>query len=81
MSDTFEQIRHQIHDLRNLIGPVNLKLADMEHQIITCRDYIEEKTGTLESKLLSALFRLDRQDIKIAEMSERMSRLERQNGT
>jgi hypothetical protein len=83
MKDAFEQVRQQIHEIRNIIGPVNLKLADMEHQITTSKAYLEEKISRLESKLLTTLFRLDRQDLQIAnilagqeKMSERVKRLE-----
>ncbi len=83
MKDAFEQVRQQIHEIRNIIGPVNLKLADMEHQITTSKAYLEEKNSRLESKLLTTLFRLDMQDLQIAnilsgleKMSERVKRLE-----
>jgi hypothetical protein len=84
MKDVFEQVRQQIHEIRNIIGPVNLKLADMEHQIINSRAYFEEKTLALESKLLAAIFRLDKMDVQIADIAagkenlvERVRRLER----
>jgi hypothetical protein len=86
MRDTFDQIRDQIHEIRNLVGPVNLKLANMEHQIVTSRAFLEERAMTLESKLLGALFRMDKQDLKIADLMasqekllERMNRFERQS--
>jgi len=85
MKDTFEQIRQQIHEIRNIFGPMDLKLANMEHQIATSQAYLEEKNATLESRLLSALFRMDRQDAKIASLAagqeqilEKMKRYERQ---
>jgi hypothetical protein len=84
MKDAFEQVRQQIHEIRNIIGPVNLKLADMDHQIATSKAYLEEKVLTLESKLLSAVFRIDRQDVQIAhilagqeKMMEQVRRLDR----
>ena len=86
MRDTFDQIRDQIHEIRNPVGPVNLKLANMEHQIVTSRAFLEERAMTLESKLLGALFRMDKQDLKIADLMasqekllERMNRFERQS--
>lgn len=79
----FDQIRQQIHEIRNLIGPVNLKLAEMEHQITTSKAFLEEKTLILESKLMAVLFRLDNQEAKIAhiqteneKLSERMEKFE-----
>ncbi|HEY1787303.1 MAG TPA: hypothetical protein VGJ73_04070 [Verrucomicrobiae bacterium] len=84
MSDMFEQVRQQIHQIRNLIGPVNLKLADLEYQIIKCKVDFEERTLTLESKLLGALFRIDQHDMKLVdvvalqkELLEKMKKFER----
>jgi hypothetical protein len=58
----------------------------MEHQIVTSRAFLEERAMTLESKLLGALFRMDKQDLKIADLMasqekllERMNRFERQS--
>ena len=87
MKDFFEQIRQQIHEIRNIVGPVNLKLADMEHQLTTTKTFLEEKTLSLESRLFAALIRLDNQDMRIADilagqkkLSERMNRFEQQDG-
>jgi hypothetical protein len=55
----------------------------LELRIVESRQLFEEKAMTLESKLLGTLFRLDRHDIKIAdilvcqgEMLERIKQLE-----
>ena len=61
MADMFEQIREQIHEIRNIVGPVDLKLANMEHQLT-------EKTLTLESKVLGVLFRLEKLEGKISDI-------------
>lgn len=76
MIDTFEQIRQQIHEIRNIIGPVNLKLADVEHQIATYKASFDEKMMTLESKVLGNRFRLDKMDVIVADILERLSILE-----
>ena len=85
MQDVFHEIREQIHEIRNLIGPFDLKLSALDHQISASRAFFEEKTAALESRVTS---RLDRQDIKIADllvgqsqMSERIKRLELTLGT
>jgi len=80
MQDVFHEIREQIHEIRNLIGPFDLKLSALDHQISASRAFFEEKTAALESRVNS---RIDRQDIKIADLldgqsqlSERIKRLE-----
>ena len=80
MQDVFQEIREQIHDIRNLVGPFDLKLSALDHQITASRVFFEEKTAALESRMS---LRLDHQDVKIADiladqkqLSERMNRLE-----
>lgn len=77
MADIFEQIRAQIHEVRNIVGPVHLKLTAMEEQITKNRTYLEEKVLALESKLLSTLFRLDKQDARLAEILAWQQKLEK----
>jgi hypothetical protein len=87
MPDIFEEVRKQIHEIRNLMSPVHLKMADLDMRIVEMKHVFEEKTLTLESRLLGVLFRLDKQDVKIADalaaqeqMLERIKRMEnRQN--
>jgi hypothetical protein len=80
MQEVFKEIREQIHDIRNLIGPFDLKLSALDHQISATRAFYEEKMAALESRVTS---RFDRQDLKIADLltgqsllSERIKRLE-----
>ena len=68
MTDSFEQVRRQIHEIRNVIGPVNLKLASME-----------ENVSLAESKLTAAVYKLEQQGSKISELEYRINRLERRN--
>jgi hypothetical protein len=75
MKDAFELIREQIHEIRNIVGPVNLRLANMEHQITSSRIYLQEKTLALESKLLAAIFRLDKMDVEIAGLADGQEKL------
>jgi len=83
MRDAFEQIRQQIHEIRNVVGPVNLKLADMELQILDAKTAFEERALALESKVFGAMFRIDKHDIQIANITalqeklmEQMKRIE-----
>ena len=75
MHDPFHEVRKQIHEIRNLIGPVDLKFADLEHKISTSKIYFDEKTAALEAKLFAALFRLDQQEIRIADLAASHSRM------
>ena len=85
MPDAFEDVRRQIHEIRNLIGPLNFKMAELEVRILETKHSCEEKTLTVESKLLGTLFRLDRHEARIADILaaqdkilERLKRLEEQ---
>ena len=79
MKDIFDQIRDQIHDVRNIVGPVVLRLDDMQNQITGISASVEEKISVFESKLMVALFRINEQQAKIAELTERVSRFDKHN--
>lgn len=76
MQDPFEEVRQQIHEIRNLVGPVHLKMTDLETRIVDAKNLLEGKAAALESKMLSTLFRLDRHDAEIAGILERLARWE-----
>ena len=80
MREVFEEIREQIHEIRNLIGPFDLKLSNLDHQITVSRVLFEERTAALETRVS---LKLGQQDVKIADilagheqLSERINRLE-----
>ncbi len=83
MQDVFENIREQLHEIRNLVGPVDLKLSNLEHQFAQTRILFEERTASFESKLLANAYRLNEQATQIHDvveqtvlLSERMKRIE-----
>jgi hypothetical protein len=76
MQEAFQEIREQIHEIRNIVGPVHLKMADLEMRIVEMKHSWEESAFKLESKVIGALFRLDQQDAKIAAILERIARVE-----
>jgi len=83
MQEFFDNVRAQLHEIRNLVGPVDLKLANLEHQFAETRVLFEEKAASLESKLLANTFRLDEHTTQISgvvsqnvQLSERVSRIE-----
>jgi len=51
LQNDFEQIREQIHEIRNFLGPLDLKLESLDHQISKSRISFELKTTELESRI------------------------------
>lgn len=51
LKSDFEQIREQIHEIRNFLGPLDLKLSSLDHQITKSRVSFEVKALELESKM------------------------------
>lgn len=83
MEELFEQIREQIHEIRNLIGPFDLKLANLEYRVAANWRLFQEKTTALESKVVANSVQVEEQNFKIsslfseiAKLSERMTRFE-----
>lgn len=83
MRDLFDEIREQIHEIRNLIGPFDLKMANLEHQISANRIAFEARMGVFESKLTANTSQLNEQGLtvsrllnEVAQLSERVKLLE-----
>ena len=51
VKDHFEQIREQIHEIRNFLGPLDVKLEGLDYQIKKSRATFELKTTELETKI------------------------------
>ena len=47
----FEQIREQIHEIRNFLGPLDIKLENLDHQVSKSRLSFETKAAELESRI------------------------------
>lgn len=76
MTDIFQEIREQIHEIRNAIAPVDFKLANFEHDIKDCRIFFEQKAQALEARVFANTFRLEEQNNKIANILERLQWIE-----
>jgi hypothetical protein len=83
MPQVFEEIRQQIHEIRNMVAPFDFRLANLDAQIAASRLVFEERTAALETKVMATSFRLDEQGCKIedilenyGQLSERVKRLE-----
>jgi 2C-methyl-D-erythritol 2,4-cyclodiphosphate synthase len=83
MQDVIEDIREQIHEIRNILGPIDYKLENLAHQITASRLSFESKISGLETRMATNALRISEHDIKIAEhsdeflqQSERIKRIE-----
>lgn len=65
MPHVFEEIRQQIHEIRSLMAPFDLRLANLDAQITASRAFFEERTTALETRVMATAFRLDVQGDKI----------------
>ena len=65
MPQVFEEIREQIHEIRNLVAPFDLRLANLDAQITASRALLEQRTAVLETRVMATSFRLDEQEGKI----------------
>jgi uncharacterized coiled-coil protein SlyX len=73
MQDTFEQVREQIHQIRNHLSPLVLKLDSLDYQIVAGRKTIEAKAKDLETKISVASLRVTEQEMKIDALSEALA--------
>lgn len=69
MDNQFDQIRNQIHEIRNFLAPLDLKLDGLDHQISKSRISFEAKTSELESKMTE-------QSLEIARHSEQIRQIQ-----
>jgi uncharacterized protein YPO0396 len=69
MSDKFDEIRKQIHEIRNLSAPFGLELANLKEQMAHERALIEEKLAQIEATIFNNSF-------KIGDLLERVKRIE-----
>jgi chromosome segregation ATPase len=73
MQNAFEEIREEIHQIRNLLGPIDLKLDSLDHKITASRITFESKVSELDGKIAVNSSRLSEHEIKISEHSEEMA--------
>lgn len=73
MQSAFEEIRLQIHDIRNLLGPIDIKLENLDHQLTVGRMTFDAKASDLESKIAVNGIRVADQTARIEELSEQVA--------
>ena len=83
MNELFEEIRQQIHDIRNIIAPFDLQMANLDHQIAAMRVSFESKMTGFETKLTANSSQLIEHALKISgllgaitQLSERVNWIE-----
>lgn len=82
-SDAFKEICDQIHDIRNFLSPLDLKLASLYEQVNEGRALFNSKSSEFETKINATNHRVNEHAVRIdehaaliAEQSERIKRLE-----
>jgi hypothetical protein len=73
MQNTFEEIREQIHEIRNMLGPIDFKLDSLDHKITVGRISFEAKATSLETKIATESLRISDQWSKISEHSDELA--------
>ena len=73
MQNAFEEIREQIHEIRNLLGPIDLKLDNLDHIITISRITFESKVSELNGKMAATSSRLSEHEVKISEHSDEIA--------
>jgi hypothetical protein len=73
MQTAFEEIREELHKIRNLLGPIDLKLDSLDHKITVSRITFESKASELDGKIAATSSRLSEHEIKISAHSDEMA--------
>lgn len=68
MENVFVEIKAEIHEIRNLVGPFDLKLANLDQKISESRIFFEEKTAAIESKLMVTTVRVDENTSELSDL-------------
>src|SRR5215469_7877263 len=76
MRDKLEEIRQQVHEIRNLWAPVHLKMDHLAHEIAEMRTVLDARIDGLESRLSVNKFKVEEQAQKIAALLERLEWVE-----
>ncbi|MGH7941727.1 MAG: hypothetical protein ACREE6_17555 [Limisphaerales bacterium] len=83
MHNTFEDIREQIHEIRNLLGPIDIKLDNLDHKISASRISFESSAADLHAKIAAESLRITQywdsvsnHSVQLAQQFERIRRIE-----
>jgi hypothetical protein len=73
MQNAFEEIRDEIHKIRNLLGPIDLKLDNLDHKLTVSRITFESKASELDGKIAQNSSKLSEHEIKLSEHSDEIA--------
>lgn len=83
MQNTLEEIRNELHSIRNILGPIDLKLDNLDHKILAGRMSFETRTSELDARIAANALRISELAVRdedhseeIAQLSERVKRIE-----
>ncbi|MGH7939776.1 MAG: hypothetical protein ACREE6_15700 [Limisphaerales bacterium] len=83
MQNAIEDIRQGIREIRHLLGPIDVKLGNLEHKIVANRVTSESKMSELDARISVNALRISEHAVKsqehtgqIATLFERMKQLE-----
>ena len=68
MKEQFEQIRDQIYDIRRFLGPLDIKLENLDNQISRTRISFELRTSVIEAKIAEHSSLLARQSEQLSQI-------------
>ncbi|MGH7942705.1 MAG: hypothetical protein ACREFR_16720 [Limisphaerales bacterium] len=70
-----EEIRRGVDEIRNLLGPMTLKLQNLDHKITESRITFELRTSEFEAKIAANSTRISEQTLKNHEYSSQIAAL------
>lgn len=75
MQNVVEDIRRGIEEIRNLLGPINLKLHNLDHKVTESRISFELRTSEFEARIEANALKISEQAIKSEEHSRQIASL------
>lgn len=83
MQNAFEEIRHELHHIRNILGPIDIKLDNLDHKFTVSRIAFESKTSEQDAKIAANTSKISEHSLKLSEhtdeivkQSERLKQIE-----
>ncbi|HEX3627389.1 MAG TPA: hypothetical protein VH280_18440 [Verrucomicrobiae bacterium] len=73
MQNAFKEVVEQIKEIRNLLGPIDLKLDKLDDKITAERLSFEAKAADLYSMIADSALKIDKQWEKISEHSDELA--------
>lgn len=75
MQNVVEDIHRGINEIRNLLGPMNLKLENLDQKISESRTFFQSRWSEFEAKLAANTLSISEQAIKFEEHTRQIASL------